>query len=308
MKICPQCNKTYSDDTLNFCLDDGSVLTRQDGSSSPPPTVMIPDPRTDAVNQAPFTQFQEPEVPTAVRQGTVPRKKSRAWIWVLGILAGVAVVCGGGFIGLVAFLPADQDSNDGTVLEERDGSDRTGTDSSRKLVKEDEIGGWEVYDNDYISSKVKDGALILTSVTGYYYVILAEGFDTRDASVALEVKNTTGGVAESGFGLVIHSAPDSVLERDYAFLIRSDNGTYRIVQHTKKMERELFGWTDSDAIRGGTKANVLEVRVDGSDMNFYINGEFIRKVKDYTNYKDGIAGIYTSDDVPIAFSKIELRK
>jgi hypothetical protein len=26
MKICPQCRQTYSDDGLNFCLNDGSVL------------------------------------------------------------------------------------------------------------------------------------------------------------------------------------------------------------------------------------------------------------------------------------------
>jgi hypothetical protein len=26
MKQCPQCRRTYSDETLNFCLDDGSIL------------------------------------------------------------------------------------------------------------------------------------------------------------------------------------------------------------------------------------------------------------------------------------------
>ena len=26
MKICPRCQKTYTDDNLNFCLDDGVVL------------------------------------------------------------------------------------------------------------------------------------------------------------------------------------------------------------------------------------------------------------------------------------------
>ncbi|MEZ5427165.1 MAG: nuclear transport factor 2 family protein [Pyrinomonadaceae bacterium] len=28
MKICPKCNQTYSDDTQNFCLQDGSTLSR----------------------------------------------------------------------------------------------------------------------------------------------------------------------------------------------------------------------------------------------------------------------------------------
>ena len=39
MKICPTCRKTYQDDNLNFCLEDGAVLTV--ASNEPPPTVMM---------------------------------------------------------------------------------------------------------------------------------------------------------------------------------------------------------------------------------------------------------------------------
>ncbi|MEQ1923696.1 MAG: hypothetical protein ABL952_14410, partial [Pyrinomonadaceae bacterium] len=41
MKICPRCQKTYSDDNLNFCLEDGSVLTQAaaEPPQSPPPQV-----------------------------------------------------------------------------------------------------------------------------------------------------------------------------------------------------------------------------------------------------------------------------
>ncbi len=31
MKICPSCNRTYADETLNFCLDDGSTLSYSGG-------------------------------------------------------------------------------------------------------------------------------------------------------------------------------------------------------------------------------------------------------------------------------------
>jgi len=27
MKSCPQCNRTYSDDTISFCLEDGTLLS-----------------------------------------------------------------------------------------------------------------------------------------------------------------------------------------------------------------------------------------------------------------------------------------
>jgi PAN domain-containing protein len=46
MKICPVCKRTYADETLNFCLDDGSTLSDSstpDKSRSLPPT-MLPNP------------------------------------------------------------------------------------------------------------------------------------------------------------------------------------------------------------------------------------------------------------------------
>jgi hypothetical protein len=47
MKRCPTCQRTYADDTLAFCLEDGSTLLSE--SAKPfdlPATLIIPDPRT----------------------------------------------------------------------------------------------------------------------------------------------------------------------------------------------------------------------------------------------------------------------
>src|SRR6478672_13579493 len=49
MKSCPRCNRIYSEDDLNFCLDDGEVLqryadeepTRPLSGAMPPPTVVL---------------------------------------------------------------------------------------------------------------------------------------------------------------------------------------------------------------------------------------------------------------------------
>jgi hypothetical protein len=43
MKSCPSCNRTYSDDTITFCLVDGSVLS---APYDPDQTRRIPEPRT----------------------------------------------------------------------------------------------------------------------------------------------------------------------------------------------------------------------------------------------------------------------
>lgn len=46
MKRCPACQRTYEDDTLTYCLEDGSALIGDHyGSSDLPATVIIPEPR-----------------------------------------------------------------------------------------------------------------------------------------------------------------------------------------------------------------------------------------------------------------------
>ena len=42
MKQCPRCHQTYSDDNLNFCLEDGELLTAF--TREPPPTRYAEDP------------------------------------------------------------------------------------------------------------------------------------------------------------------------------------------------------------------------------------------------------------------------
>ncbi|MGI9036569.1 MAG: DUF4190 domain-containing protein [Pyrinomonadaceae bacterium] len=43
MKKCPFCQQTYTDDSLNFCLNDGGTLTNV--NDEPPPTVFMNEPR-----------------------------------------------------------------------------------------------------------------------------------------------------------------------------------------------------------------------------------------------------------------------
>jgi hypothetical protein len=52
MKRCPRCNRIYSENDLNFCLDDGELLTRYTDEEptrslrdNPPPTVVLDSPR-----------------------------------------------------------------------------------------------------------------------------------------------------------------------------------------------------------------------------------------------------------------------
>ncbi len=94
MKRCPTCKRAFEDDSLTYCLDDGSPLvseTRPDSDAtlvSPSPPVAAP---------LPPTQFARYE-PAVSSLGTTPKR--RVWPWVVGgllvlfffVIAIVAVI------------------------------------------------------------------------------------------------------------------------------------------------------------------------------------------------------------------------
>lgn len=60
MKICPVCNQTYTDESLNFCLNDGATLN--DADNDPPPTIFMDPPRSTNPNFADFnSNFGQPD-------------------------------------------------------------------------------------------------------------------------------------------------------------------------------------------------------------------------------------------------------
>jgi len=58
MKTCPSCRKTYEDESLVFCLDDGARLERERGSLDPNATLNLPTP-------GPTVASPRPAQPTA---------------------------------------------------------------------------------------------------------------------------------------------------------------------------------------------------------------------------------------------------
>lgn len=83
MKQCLRCQKTYTDPTLNFCLEDGELLVAVDGPSrsgdDSPPTVMFEQGRrTNPVGwpvnppSAPPAQWQQPQMNPQQQFGGYP--------------------------------------------------------------------------------------------------------------------------------------------------------------------------------------------------------------------------------------------
>jgi hypothetical protein len=332
MKICPKCQKTYADETLNFCLNDGAVLTQVSEPAkteeSLPETVMMDLPRpTDPNqsygaesqsgfgNQSPSTPFGASSQPNwgnqPVSQITQPKPKSKAWLWVLGILAGVVFLCGGGLALIVAFSNFD----DPIVANEKDGKTPKikFEDPTPKTTSNDKadfrtinISNCGDYQSSSADAEYKNDECILkTKKPGYYYVIVtSSAYQTDDGRTRVTVRNTDEKNTRLGFGLVFHSKP-TPLQLGYAFLIDSEKQKYRVVKHKDQKETVIVNWKTSKVIKTGTQKNVLEVRADEGKIDLYINDQYIETLKNTDGYEGGVPGIYTGDGIPVAFSNLQ---
>ena len=104
MKRCPSCDRTYSDETISFCLADGALLSPSyDRSKEQGPTTEILPPQTRPL---PPTQASATVIPTIASfpvadhfaasggSGTRPARKSRSLFWIASAIIGVAIVAG----------------------------------------------------------------------------------------------------------------------------------------------------------------------------------------------------------------------
>jgi hypothetical protein len=114
MKRCPICNRTYTDDSLNYCLEDGTALNTvssaagsfdpdrtlvdpKHAASGPPPTEVLSS-RTLTTEQYPSTTptsaYQQP---TPAPRVDLPRRSNTAAVVTLSVLGTIVLVMLGGF-------------------------------------------------------------------------------------------------------------------------------------------------------------------------------------------------------------------
>jgi hypothetical protein len=114
MKICPKCQNTYTDDNLQFCLQDGNPLSVTSSTSQLPTETWGGEPETvirsdrqpirfDLQNQP--AQTTPPQNFTTTPQTNLqPAPKSKAWIFLLLGLFFILVVGGLGAVGVWFYL------------------------------------------------------------------------------------------------------------------------------------------------------------------------------------------------------------
>src|SRR4051812_42230940 len=98
MKQCPACHRTYAEDSLMYCLDDGATLLIVDPRPYEPPPTMRIEPRLTDPPQQPFMPPQQ-----MYSQPGVPPTSFKITNRMLG-LAGASIVILGIFMPLISFM------------------------------------------------------------------------------------------------------------------------------------------------------------------------------------------------------------
>lgn len=320
MKICPNCGKTYSDASLNFCLEDGTVLNQAGSSQSDSlaETVMISQPRQTESNQS-FgnqTENQNWAVPTEV--GAAQKKGSKTWLWVVGILGAVVLLCGGGFAGLLVLGSLAEDepkwnsnfgSNNSTNSTGRTNSATNTSTDNQTDVSKINLEAWVQKNSKYGITEFRGDEFFMNAKkSNFYYVLVASSaYNSSDATTKVTLRDVESGNNSLGYGLIINSNPVPLI-KDYAFLINTRTQKYRVVSHSPGQEKTVVNWKDSSAIKSGSQENVLEVQDTGGQFKFFINGELVETLSSSDSYQNGVPGLYVGGTSPIAFSNLEIRK
>lgn len=341
MKRCPSCNRTYTDTSLNFCLEDGTPLVSDVApASNPNATVRYPAPRhtsepppTEIYRQKPLLN-QVPEMlqprPAPPQWSPTPQlrpqKKSNAIWWVIGGIAVVGILGVGLIIMMLALASlnanenAKNDSANTRVVNtnrsanaNRTANANSNTSSLPASITDNfSEEKWRTGNFQFGDIWYKDDEYHMRSKEKTYLVMYAplSDYATENATVRVTTRSVDGSGPTSGYGLIVHGqkSPSNELE-DYALLIyTSDEPQYQVVMHKGGNQKTLVPWTKSAVIRSGTSPNQLEIRTRGDQLQFYINGRYLTRITDNENLKRGVAGLYTSETSEVVFDDLEIKK
>ena len=263
MKKCPTCNRTFTDDALSFCLDDGSPLLSVGSSGGPPsydPGATIqynpgrdtnpPPPPAYTPSQVPGYQPQPPAwtpMPPSVGMPVgAPQKKSKGIYWIVGIIAVVVVLGIGGIILAVVLVGmSNSNTNNGNANNSNTTANRnanannannsnsaesnknTNSDSAKVYVAQDDFSAanWWVGSNEFGKAEYVNGEYQLTGMSegGYVAVYGPKTYDTKNSTTRVTAHSVTGVSPDKGFGLTVYGEMKNGQLEDYAFVIRTDS-------------------------------------------------------------------------------------
>jgi hypothetical protein len=346
MKRCPQCNRTYTDDALSFCLDDGSPLVSGTAPSSFDPSATVQYPQGRDTTPPPTIAYSgqsapqpPPQPPPQQPPGWSPMpppaaQKRSVWPWLLGIGA-VLVFLGIGVVILIIAVAKITNTNNSNRVANANTNTNTNRNSNRN-TNTNRNDNTNANDNANVRSSLTsftddfstqkwwnnssaygrawyDNEEYHMHATANRYIVLYSPdepeYHDENATVRVGLRSIDGDPPDAGYGLVVHGQKKGDNLEDYGFLLyNGPNPKYKIVLHRGGNETKMVDWTSSTTIRTGTSPNQMEVRIRDKKMDFYVNGQFITSIVDEAGYKAGRVGFYTSGTGEVAFDDLEISR
>jgi len=262
-----------------------------------------------------------------------PQKRS-VWPWLLGIGA-VLVVLGIGLVILIIAIVqvtntnnsnrvANANTNTNRNANRNSNSNRNTNENSNSNENTNSRSSLTSFTDDFSTPKWWNSSSAygrawydneeyhIHAVANRYIVLYSPDepeYHDENATVRVGLRSIDGDPPITGYGLAVHGEKKGDNLEDYSFLIyNGPNPKYKIVLHRGGKETVIADWTSSSTIRTGTLGNQIEVRIRGTKMDFYMNGQFVTSIVDEAGYKRGRVGFYTSDKGEVAFDDLEISK
>jgi hypothetical protein len=257
-----------------------------------------------------------------------PRKKSNAIWWILGGVGALAVIGIGLVIMIIALASLGSNTNNGNLNANVRNENRnsnvtvnanvTNANTNANAVLPSSLSDdfsekkWNVATSPYGRVWYDNGEYHMSSKDKTFVVMYAptDAYNTENATVKVTARSVNGDVPSSGFGLMVHCAQSKAKQlEDYALLIYpAEEPAFEVIMHKDGNQSSLVSRTKSNAIRSGSAPNQLEIRIKGTDLFFYANGQYLTRVNDSGNYRRGRVGFYTSDVYEVAFDNLEIQR
>ena len=134
MKRCPTCDRTYTDQSLSFCIEDGTPLVQAAPSFDPEATMVVPSAKKSRGDEGPASpagkegvanDWKAPVYQPPGQFAPPVAKRRRAWPWVLGIVALLLIAVAGIGIAAVIVIP--------NIMRSAQNAENVNTNSGRDL-------------------------------------------------------------------------------------------------------------------------------------------------------------------------------
>src|ERR1044072_9184746 len=292
---------------------------------APPPVYQANVPVPSAPVTSHGSQFGQQQ-PTHLPGPGAPVKKTSAVWWVLGGILVAGVIGVGAVIMVIALasMGSNSNTNSNRNTNSRNTNSRnantntnvantnTNANPPNALFDDFSESKWGVATSEYGDIWYADGQYHMRSKENKYLLMYAPSSDykTGNATVRVTTRSVDGTSPATGYGLVVHGQRSKTGQPDdYALpIFTGAEPKYEILKHKDGQQSAVVPWAVSNVIRPGTSTNQLEVRARGSELSFYINGQFVQRIKDTENFGGGVAGLYTSDGAEIVFDDLEIKR